>query len=215
MSRCARTVGIACASAVLGLMQLAAGGTSLHLFRITSESSAVGLFANRNHQAVLMACALPILAALTSIRTHHESSSNRHLLISLLAALLLLMGLAATGSRMGLLLGSVGLIAAATIYLMTARGPGRSSRAPMRLLVGTAGFGIAAILPISLLVIRSGALARLMSDPVDQTRAAAFAPMWKAALAFFPLGGIRHVRSGLSPLRARCAAFDHLSEPGA
>lgn len=182
------TVGIACASAVLGLMQLAAGGTSLHLFRITSESSAVGLFANRNHQAVLMACALPILAALTSIPTHQESSSNRHLLISLVAALLLLMGLAATGSRMGLLLGSVGLIAAATIYLMTARGPGRSSRAPMRLLVGTAGFGIAAILPISLLVIRSGALARLMSDPVDQTRAAAFAPMWKAALAFVPFG---------------------------
>lgn len=58
----------------------------------------------------------------------------------------------------------------------------------MRLLVGTAGFGIAAILPISLLVIRSGALARLMSDPVDQTRAAAFAPMWKAALAFVPFG---------------------------
>ncbi len=59
-------VGIACVSAVLGLVQLASGGTAFHLFRTSSIDSAVGLFANRNHQAVLMACSLPVVAALAA-----------------------------------------------------------------------------------------------------------------------------------------------------
>ena len=113
-------------------MQLAAGGTSLHLFRITSENSAVGLFANRNHQAVLMACALPILAALASIQRIRKSPQTVICAFAPCRAAPV-MGVAATGSRMGLLLGSVGLIAAATIYLVTSRGPGRSIRAPAAL----------------------------------------------------------------------------------
>ena len=172
---------IACASAVLGLMQLSSGGASLHLFRITSEDSAVGLFANRNHEAALMACALPMVAALASIRTHREDWSRRHVALAISAAVLLLTGLAATGSRMGLLLGAISLAAATIICLATAR-------AKMRLLVAGAGLVIAAVLPVSLLVIRSGAVVRLMSDPVDQTRASAIAPIMEAIRAFLPFG---------------------------
>jgi O-antigen ligase len=177
-------VGIACASALLGLMQFAAGATALHLFRTTSENSAVGLFANRNHQAVLMACALPLLAAVASIRTYEEGYSRRHFGIAIGAALLLLMSLASTGSRMGLLLGSLGFVAATTIYLMTARQLGGSRR----LWVAAGGLSLAALLPISLLIARSGSLARLMADPVDQTRAAAWGPMIHAARMFLPFG---------------------------
>jgi O-antigen ligase len=179
---------IACASAVLGLMQLAAGGTSFHLFRTSSESSAVGLFANRNHEAVLMACGLPIVSALASIRTHRDGWSTRHLALAICAAVLLLMALAATGSRMGLLLGSVGSVAAAVIYLTTSRATGSVGRSGARLWVAGGGFVIAAALPVSLLLARSGAVARLMHDPVDETRAAAFAPMLQAARAFLPFG---------------------------
>jgi O-antigen ligase len=177
-------VAIACASALLGLMQFAAGGTVLHLFRTSSEDSAVGLFANRNHQAVLMACGLPLLGATAGIRTYEDAYSKRHSGIAVFAALLLLMGLASTGSRMGLLLGSLGLAAATTIYLMTARQV-RGSRRPW---VAAGGFAVAALLPIALLVARSGALARLIADPVDQTRAAAWGPMVHAARMFFPFG---------------------------
>ena len=178
--------GIACASAVLGLVQLASGGTALHLFNVSSGNSAVGLFANRNHQAVLMACGLPIVAALATIRMHQEGWSTRHLMFAIGAALLLLMGLAATGSRMGLLLGAVGIAIAGTVYLVTAPtgGPARASR----LWVAGGGFMVAAILPVSLLLMRSGAVARLMSDPVDETRTAAFGPMMQAARAFLPFG---------------------------
>ena len=177
-------VAIACASALLGLMQFAAGGTALHLFRTSSENSAVGLFANRNHQAVLMACALPLLGATASIRMYEEGHSKRHSGIAIFATLLLLMGLASTGSRMGLLLGSLGLAAATTIYLITARQVGGSRR----LWVAAGGLTLAALLPVSLLIARSGTLARLIADPVDQTRAAAWRPMTHAARMFLPFG---------------------------
>ncbi len=180
--------GIACASAILGLIQLGAGGTSLHLYQTTSENSAVGLFANRNHQAVLMACAVPIVAALASIKTHQEDWSNRHSALAVLAALLLLMGAAATGSRMGLFLGGFGLAAAIIIYLVTSRVTESTQSRARRLWVAGTGFAIAAILPVSLLVIRSGALARLLADPVDATRTAAYGPMIRAVRAFLPWG---------------------------
>lgn len=177
-------VAIACCSAVLGMMQFAAGGTALHLFRTTSENSAVGLFSNRNHEAVLLACALPLLAALTSIRMRQEDASPRHLAIAAALALLLVMGVAATGSRMGLLLGLVGLAAAAAIYLVTGRAVFiRNVRAAI---VGAAA--LAASIPVGMLVVRSGAVQRLTSDPVDQTRLAALAPMLRAAREFFPFG---------------------------
>lgn len=177
-------VGIACCSALLGMMQFAAGGTALHLFRTTTENSAVGLFANRNHEAVLLACAMPVLAALTSIRMRQDDASVRHFAIAAAMTLLLVMGVAATGSRMGLLLGLVGLAAASAIYLVTA--PAGFIRNFRVAISGAAA--LAATIPVALLVVRSGAVQRLTSDPVDQTRLAALAPMLSAARDFFPFG---------------------------
>jgi len=175
-------VGGGCISAHLGLLQLAGGGTFLHLFRTSSEDSAVGLFANRNHQAALMACSLPILAALASIRIREGARPGRLLGLAIAIAALLLMALAATGSRMGLLLGFIGLAAAMIVYGVTA-GPG----GPRRWLAGLALVAAAAV-PVSVLVVRSGSIARLASDPVDQTRMAALGPMLEAARAFLPFG---------------------------
>jgi len=178
------TVGIACSSALLGMMQFAAGGAELHLFRTTSENSAVGLFANRNHEAVLLACALPLVAALTSIRMRQEDASTRQLVIAAAMTLLLVMGITATGSRMGLFLGLLGLVAAAAIYLITAP---KGFMNNLRLaVVATAGF-VGAV-SIGLLLVQSGALQRLTSDPIDQTRLAVLDPILKAARDFLPFG---------------------------
>ena len=181
-------VGIACASALLGLMQFAAGESALHLFRTTSEGSAVGLFANRNHQAAFIASVLPIGAALAGIRAHQEGLSPRILLIELSVASVLLMGLGATGSRMGLLLGFIGVVAAAIIYFMTSRAEVVIRQASGRMRLVAAGFGILALLIVSTLVWRGGAVARLANDPVDQTRRAALKPMLQATRAFLPFG---------------------------
>lgn len=180
-------VGIAAASAVLGLVQLASGGTTFHLFRTSSADSAVGLFANRNHQAVLMACGLPIVSALAAIRLRDDEESGKVAALAGSIALLLLMALAATGSRMGLLLGGVGLIAAMAIYLLNAPRQARLVRPGV--IAGVIAVAVAAIVPIAILIARSGAIQRLASSqPVDETRVAALGPMFEAARAFMPFG---------------------------
>jgi hypothetical protein len=182
-------VGLACASALLGLVQLAAGGTSWHLFRTSSADSAVGLFANRNHQAVLMALTLPILAALVTIRLREGARPGAALAGASAIAALLLLAIAGTGSRMGLLLGAIGLGAAIAIHLLCRdRAALVVSRRP-GLWAGGIAAALVALVPIGLLIARSGALERLTSpDALDETRVVALKPMIEAARAFMPFG---------------------------
>jgi O-antigen ligase len=181
-------VGIACVSAVLGLVQLASGGDAFHLFRTSSADSAVGLFANRNHQAVLMACGLPVVAALAAIRLSEGGDSGRVLGVAGSIGLLMLLAIAATGSRMGLLLGAVGLISGIAIFALCAKASLEAPRRPGLWAAGT-GAALAAIVPISILIARSGAVERLTSgQAVDETRVAALRPMLEVARSFMPFG---------------------------
>ncbi|MCU0729849.1 MAG: O-antigen polymerase, partial [Sphingopyxis sp.] len=50
-------------SGVLGALQLLSPGDGpLYLYRITNNDAAVGLFANRNHNAMFIACQFPLIA---------------------------------------------------------------------------------------------------------------------------------------------------------
>jgi hypothetical protein len=182
-------IGIACASAVFGLLQFAAGDSALHLFRTTSEASAVGLFANRNHQAVLMACALPLLAATASIRLRKEPGGQRRIVsTALVEGAVILFGLAATGSRMGMLLGAIAIAGAIVIILITVERRRPASGGPLGFWISGGTFGLAAFAGATVLIMRSGAAARLASEPIDQTRIAPLGPMLHAARAFMPFG---------------------------
>lgn len=94
------------ASVALGLLQIMGGPRSLfYLYRITNELSPVGLFANRNHHALLLC--LSILAAGWLISREVVRRNRRPLLIPALIcsiAVFLLFTLI-IGSRMGLICG--------------------------------------------------------------------------------------------------------------
>lgn len=101
------------ASILFGLMQVTGGPTSpAFTFNITHEGSAVGLFANRNHQAALLAATFPLLRAWTLA----PSSSRDHALlrrwVAVAFAVVLVPMIAVTGSRAGLALAAVGIIGA-------------------------------------------------------------------------------------------------------
>lgn len=56
---------VACVSALLGMVQILSGPSSpAYLYRISNNDSIVGLFSNRNHHAIFLACVLPLIAAL-------------------------------------------------------------------------------------------------------------------------------------------------------
>lgn len=99
-------VAIAVASAFLGFIQIMSGsGGAAYFYRITNADSIVGLFANRNHHAIFLACATMIAAMLLRdefMRKHQ----NRIFQVGLVfAALLLTITTSFIGSRAGLVAG--------------------------------------------------------------------------------------------------------------
>ncbi len=112
-------VVIACFSALLGLVQILWGESSpVYLYRITNSDSMVGLFANRNHHAVFLACVIPLAAML--LRDELQRKRQRALIRGALTLALLLLTVMTIviGSRAGFVAGVVAFaIAYATVVI--------------------------------------------------------------------------------------------------
>lgn len=99
------------ASAVFCLFQFVAGPRSLfYLYRITNEGSLVGLFANRNHNALLLS--LSILSAGWLAANEIASRTKRPLIVPMLigSMVFFLLLILIIGSRFGLVFGSASLL---------------------------------------------------------------------------------------------------------
>lgn len=112
-------------SAIMAVFQLLGDPRSgLYLYRITNNGSAVGLFANRNHQAVFLSSLLPLAAAWISTRPFYRSAPSSPsfklpILGFLSLAVLLTVLILVTGSRAGML--TLAIAFPAAIWLI---GPG-------------------------------------------------------------------------------------------
>lgn len=105
--------GIGIFSALWGTLQLTTGIG--YVYQYADDTLPIGLFTNRNHQAALLAICLP---ALRICALHPRTNSGQQLFQSVLCAgtgLYLILSIILTGSRSGLLMGIIGLIAAAAI----------------------------------------------------------------------------------------------------
>ncbi len=118
-------VAIAFVSALIGLIQVAGVGSSLHLYRVTSEDAPVGLLANRNHQAAFLSCALALTGALAGLRRRDVSDPRVGLGAALAVAAVLILAVLSTGSRMGLALCALGSLAGVVAYKAAGRRPCR------------------------------------------------------------------------------------------
>lgn len=175
----------AVASAILGMVQIASGGDGLRLYWETTPGAPVGLFANRNHQAVFLASAMPIVGALIGKRLG-RSQRLGPLLLALGAMMVLLLGIALTGSRSGLVMGLVGLAGG----LACLRNQGQlSSAKTTRQRFALGGAIAAASVLILVFALRSGVVERLsQTDFASETRAQILWPLVRTAAAYMPLG---------------------------
>jgi O-Antigen ligase len=99
-------------SALLGLLQtLGDPQGPLYFYDVTNNGSAVGLFANRNHQALLLAMMLPMLPMLALLARGSGAGAHVRRLIALASGLALLPLILITGSRAGLIVAGVALLA--------------------------------------------------------------------------------------------------------
>ena len=109
-------IGLACLSAFLGIVQLTGSYESpAFLYRVTHRGSAVGLFANRNHEALLLAMTFPLLRLWTLAPAADRDRRRLRYGAATLVGLFLVAMILVTGSRAGLVLGLVGIVIAALI----------------------------------------------------------------------------------------------------
>ncbi len=109
-------------SLLLGMAQLAGGEHSpLRWHEFTNTTQAVGPFANRNHLASLVVLSLPLavahllLIARRDVHPDEHGQRNAKLIIATIAMMLLLIGLAITRSRGGVLIGAVAVLLSALL----------------------------------------------------------------------------------------------------
>lgn len=182
---------VICASAILGIVQLTSAPDSpTYFYRIRHENSAVGLFANRNHQAALLALAFPLLRLWTLVPAANATQARNRVWIAIAVALFLIPLMLVVGSRAGL---AVGVLAAVAALGMVPRQRGllASLRDPWRRIATVAVWAIpAAMVGIVMLLGRAVAIQRLfLLEQADNQLRLLNAPLtFRMARDFFPIG---------------------------
>jgi O-antigen ligase len=174
------------ASAILGLAQRAGPpGGALYLYAITNETSAVGFFANRNHQALMLACLFPLLGAFAALPGREGVREPVRFWIALAGAVVLIPLVLATGSRAGLVLSLAGLLFAALLF----RGTGHAGRVRPLLIWTLVGAVVAGMIALTLAFAQAESIYRLMGDDIDtDLRIQLLRPMADLITQTFPVG---------------------------
>jgi O-antigen ligase len=118
-------LGFTAVSVLIAAVQVTSGSDSpFYFYDVTNRGSGVGFFANSNHQATLLICTMPFLAALFAARGSSQSLRGASGLATVLGGLALVLGVgvAINGSLAGLGLG-VGVAVGSVILLRSSKRP--------------------------------------------------------------------------------------------
>lgn len=179
-------VGLALLSGLIGVVQVSAGG-AVYFYEISNRGNAVGLFANRNHQAAMLAATVPFLAGLASLRHADAGRGRKYGVLAFVVFLLIFPLVFVTGSRSGVVLLLLGVGAAALV--LTKVSPDRAGRAALRpfLIAGAVAVAVAAA---ALAVFRVGAVDRILTRSIEEDlRFSLLSTMMDMAAKYFPIGG--------------------------
>lgn len=186
-------IGLGALSGMFGMLQVIGDPESpLFLYRITNNGNAVGLFANRNHAAVLLACLLPMLASYASVLTGSGNRQNVQGLMASSIGIVIVPLVIITGSRSGMLIALLGLIGAALLYRRQKKFS-ESHKGDTILKISSAPLLSALVVLclglLTLLFSRAEAIDRLLDQPAAENSRI---DIWVAALdlfwKYFPLG---------------------------
>lgn len=180
-------------SGLFGLLQVIGSPTGpLYLYRTTNNGSAVGLFANRNHAALFLAIQFPLLALWAAQQSSDRKKQRARIAAAAILALLLLPLILVTGSRSGLIVLGLSMIASAAVYggtLFKQGGGTLLSGRKAQLVFLAAAAAIAALIYLTLHFSRAESVRRVVTLSFDADSRAAFWPVcvelfWK----YFPIG---------------------------
>lgn len=185
-------IAIGAISGLFGLLQLVGNPDGpLYLYEVTNNGSAVGLFANRNHAALLLALLPPMLALWLLLggldHPHHRLRLVLAVSLGILSFLLILV----TGSRSALLISLVGLVIALLIYGNRSLKSG-GKRVSKLALYRALGLGTAALIALIALTVyfsRAEAIKRLLGQSIENENRLEY---WQISMGmfwkYFPFG---------------------------
>lgn len=174
-------------STLIGLFQISSG--SFYFYRITNEGSPVGIFANRNHQALLLAAMLPLIAAWAALPHRDPNYRKARKWMAMCLAAPILPILLITGSRGGLFAGLLGGAIALGITLRDNRHSKRRPLGARSRLIGLAPLAVgAATIIAAYLLSRDLAFQRLFSEDAPGVRST-LQPLYLHMIwDFWPIG---------------------------
>lgn len=175
-------------SGLVGLLQMGGGGP--YFYTITNPGAAVGFFSNRNHLAVLIALAFPLLACW--VRLRHPDAGFRRIRtwLALCMAAASFPILLTTGSRTGLVVGALGALLAVAILAgreQRSRRDGAGFRWRNLLILiplAVGALGSAATVFLS----RDLAFSRLLGSSEGEQRVSQLPTYFEMAREYFPFG---------------------------
>lgn len=187
---------VACVGIVLGLLQIQGSNSSpFYFYRVTNDGKMVGLFANRNHFAVLLATMLPFLSYLASTPVRDSGCLQVRILLLVCGGLAVFATLVVIGSRAGFLLALVASIMATIIYrkpeIKSRRHSDRSGALPWAAKYGRhiVFAGVAAMAASFLFLAQSETMRRLAgTDTGEELRLKVVVPILEMGWKYFPFG---------------------------
>lgn len=199
-------------SAVLGLAQLTGGPDSgLRYYAITSESSAVGVFANRNHNATLLALSIPIIAFFGTRGVHPQVTARGATVMALAATFVVLVMIPATASRFGLVAGLIGLAGSFVWWKKPLNQMiGKSRRRTKWAIIGGMLALVGAAIMVAITSTRAEAIRRLFNASLESEQRLAIGPtLIEMARTYFPVGS---GFGSFDPVFRRFEPIDNLSD---
>jgi hypothetical protein len=179
------------ASGFMGLLQIIGPPDSaLYFYAVTNNGTAVGLFANRNHQAVMLACLFPMLAIYASAGLRSIEQVRFRGWVAFGFGLVLIPLLLVTGSRAGLIIGLIGLLVTIKLYKRPAiLTPTKRKAAYVNPKYIWGGVSVVALALLTVVMSRAEAIQRLLqSDELHGDRLAMWSVGWGMFGKYFPTG---------------------------
>lgn len=177
-------IALATLSGLIGLLQVIGDPQGpLYFYRITNDGSAVGVFANRNHAAILLTCLFPMLAVyVVTLRGNLDALRLRQLIAAAIAVVLVPLILV-TGSRSGLVSGAVGLVMAVLLYRSASdRKSRRGNFEQSKVLSIIVAFGAIGLALLTYFLSRAEAIERLLNQIGEENGRTDF---WKVSATLF------------------------------
>jgi hypothetical protein len=185
-------LGLGLFSGLIGLLQAVGDPQGpLYLYKVTNNGSAVGLFSNRNHQAVLLAALFPMLAVYASAGVKTEEQLKLRSGMAASAGIVFVPLILVTGSRAGLAFGVLGLLGAALLYRRPQISQPKKRKGVPRFdwRLPIAGFAVLCLGALTVIMSRAEALQRISApDQMEDLRFRAWGPIADIAWKYFPVG---------------------------